>query len=100
MYSFYNRSLSALAVTGALLGVCASPSASASGFAVPEISTAGIGTANALVANPHDRGAAPYNPAAIAFHDQSWLSVGTILIGPTFSLDNASGTHDSAGADS
>jgi len=95
----YNPGRSALAISGALLGACLSANTLASGFAVPEISTAGIGTANALVANPVDRGAVPYNPAAIAFHDQSWLSVGSLLIGPTFSVDTASGNQDSAGAD-
>ncbi|MBK1616875.1 aromatic hydrocarbon degradation protein [Lamprobacter modestohalophilus] len=99
MYVFHNGHLSALAISGAILGGCLSSSATASGFAVPELSTAGIATANALVANPVERGAVPYNPAAIAFHDQSWLSAGSLLIGPTFSVDNASGSHDSAGAD-
>ena len=99
MYAIHNRFWSAFAVSGILLGACASSTVQASGFAVPELSTAGIGTANALVANPIDRGAAPYNPAAIAFHDQSWLSLGSLLIGPEFSVHTASGKHDSAGAD-
>jgi long-chain fatty acid transport protein len=84
---------------GVLAGLVLAPQALASGFAVPEISAAGIGTANALVANPHERGAVPYNPAALAFHDESWLSVGSVLIGPDFSVDTASGSHDSIGAD-
>jgi long-chain fatty acid transport protein len=99
MYAFNNINWPALAISGAIVGAGLSSSVSASGFAVPELSTAGIGTANALVANPVDRGAVPYNPAAIAFHDQSWLSVGGLLIGPMFSVENAGGKQDSAGAD-
>ena len=82
-----------------LLGVCVSSNLSASGFAVPELSATGIATANALVANPVERGAVPYNPAALAFHDESWLSVGSLLIGPAFSVDTATGSGASAGAD-
>ncbi len=99
MYAIHNNFWSVCAVSGAILGACASSKALASGFAVPEISTAGISTANALVANPVDRGAVPYNPAAIAFHDQSWLSLGSLLIGPEFSVNTAAGSQDSAGAD-
>lgn len=89
----------AIAISGAILSACLSSTALASGYSVPEISTAGIGMANALVANPVDRGAVPYNPAAIAFHEQSWLSLGSILIKPGFSVRTASGKQDSAGAD-
>lgn len=85
-------------VAGLILSLCVAPQAFGSGFAVPEISTAGIGLANALVANPRDRGAIPYNPAAIAFHQGSWLSVGSLLIAPHFSVDTSSGGHDSEGA--
>jgi len=86
-------------VAGLVIGLCAAPQALGSGFAVPEISTAGIGMANALVANPHERGAVPYNPAAMAFQDESWLAVGSLLIGPSFSVDTSSGSHDSDGAE-
>ncbi|WP_462321531.1 OmpP1/FadL family transporter [Halochromatium sp.] len=99
MYAIHNSFWSTLAVSSVIISACASQSLQASGFAVPEISTAGIGTANALVANPVDRGAVPYNPAAIAFHDQSWLSLGSLLIGPEFSVETANGSHESAGAD-
>lgn len=88
-----------LKTAGLLTGVILAPQAVASGFAVPEISAAGVGTANALVANPIERGAVAYNPAAMGFHNESWLSVGTLLIGPDFSVDTANGSHDSAGAD-
>lgn len=87
-----------LATACGVVGVCVSANLSASGFAVPELSAAGIGTANALVANPVERGAVPYNPAALAFHDESWLSVGSLLIGPEFSVETADGSRDSAGA--
>jgi long-chain fatty acid transport protein len=87
------------ALSAAILGTCISTGATASGFAVPELSTAGVGTANALVANPVDRGAVPFNPAAIAFHDESWLSLGTLLINPSFSVRTASGRHESAAAE-
>ena len=73
--------------------------AGAAGFSLPEASSAGLGTANAMVANPHETGAFPYNPAAMGFHDASSLSLGTIVIGPGFSVETASGEHDSQGAD-
>jgi long-chain fatty acid transport protein len=71
----------------------------AAGFSLPEASTAGIGLANALVANPEETGAFAYNPAAMAFHDTSSVSLGALLIGPSFSVRTASGEHDSQGAD-
>ena len=71
----------------------------AEGFAVPEMSVAGVGTANALVANPEERGAFIYNPAAMAFHTQSSIAAGILLINPNFSVKTASGKHDSTGAD-
>jgi long-chain fatty acid transport protein len=71
----------------------------ASGFSLPELSVAGIGTTNALVANPVELGAFPYNPAAMAFHAASSLAIGGSLINPEFILDNAAGSHNSQGAD-
>ncbi len=94
-----NQPLVRLAIAGLISNLCVAPQAFASGFAVPELSAAGIATANALVANPRERGAVPYNPAAMAFHDESWISLGGLLIGPHFSVDTANGSHDSAGAD-
>lgn len=82
-----------------LTALAAGPAAQASGFAVPESSVAGLGTANAMVANPDEIGAFVYNPAAMAFHDQSSLAVGALMIGPDFSVRTDSGSHDSAGAD-
>lgn len=86
------------AVLAGLLGLLGSPLALASGFALPEVSAAGIGTANALVANPEEPGAFPYNPAAMGFHDRSSATLGGILIAPEFSVRTASGSHDSRGA--
>ncbi|MFY9975802.1 MAG: porin [Chromatiaceae bacterium] len=86
----------ALCVAGA---VSVPQGAMASGFALPELSTAGVGTANALVANPKEVGAFAYNPAAMGFHDQSTVAVGALFIGPSFSVSNAAGRSDSHQAD-
>ncbi|NCA73022.1 MAG: aromatic hydrocarbon degradation protein, partial [Sphingobacteriia bacterium] len=79
--------------------VCGVQTALAAGFMLPEASTAGIGLTNALVANPEERGAFAYNPAAMGFHDRSSLALGTYFVGPNFSVDTASGRHDSEGAE-
>ena len=71
----------------------------AAGFSLPEVSTAGIGLANALVANPEETGAFAYNPAAMGFHDTSSVALGALLINPNFSVRTASGQHDSQGAE-
>ncbi|WP_462329760.1 OmpP1/FadL family transporter [Thiohalocapsa halophila] len=92
-----NFELSALAA--AVLGLCASSNAVAGGFAVPELSTAGIGTANALVANPDERGAIVYNPAAMAFHDQSSINTGLLLLAPDLHVDIPGGGGDATSAD-
>ncbi len=77
----------------------AQSSASASGFGLPEISAAGVGTTNALVANPDETGAFAYNPAAMGFHDKTSVSFGGLLIGPTFEVETSTGKHESQGAD-
>lgn len=74
---------------------CALPS----GFAIPEISSFGSSTANAVVANPEEPGAFGYNPAAMGFHDSSSISAGMHLIGLSASVRTASGDQDSQGAD-
>lgn len=86
----------ATALAGSLV---ASGTATAEGFAVPELSVAGLGTSNAMVANPIERGAFAYNPAAMAFHEQSSMAIGALFIDPSFSVQTASGRHDSRGAD-
>jgi long-chain fatty acid transport protein len=71
----------------------------ASGFSIPELSVSGIGMSNALVANPEDLGAFPYNPAATAFHEGSSINVGAIGIVPSLSVTTATGGHDSDSKD-
>ncbi len=74
--------------------------ASASGFRIPEISTAGTALSNALVANPDLPGALPYNPAAMAFHEKSQLLVGVTLVQPDISVKPDTGNAaSSAGKD-
>ncbi|NKN31772.1 OmpP1/FadL family transporter [Marichromatium bheemlicum] len=89
----------ALALSAAVGALATQGPAQAAGFALPESSIAGLGTANAMVANPDETGAFAYNPAAIAFHDQSSVAAGGLLISPTFSVRTGSGEHDSQGAD-
>ncbi len=83
------------AVTAAIL---AGP-VQASGFRVPEISAAGLGTSNALVANTTEPGALPYNPAAMSFHQGNQLVAGVTLIGPDTSVTIGGTTTDSVGKD-
>lgn len=55
----------------------------ASGFRVPgSFSIAGLGTADALVANQDEAGALAYNPAAMSFHDRRILVAGLIAVDP------------------
>jgi long-chain fatty acid transport protein len=97
------RRFTSVALCAALAGnaglVFDSPTAMASGFALPELSVAGIGTTNALVANPNETGAFSYNPAAMSFHDASSVAVGGVFINPDFTVETATGTHGSEGAD-
>ena len=83
------------AIAGGLVAMMAPHAVQASGFSVPELSTAGLSTANAMVANPKEIGAFAYNPAAMGFHDQSSLALGGIFIDVNMSVDTASGKHDS-----
>jgi long-chain fatty acid transport protein len=98
MNRFIERPFCAACTTGMVL-VLNHGAAVASGFSLPELSAAGVGTTNALVANPAEPGAFPYNPAAMAFHPASSLAIGGHLIDPSFTLDNAAGSHTSEGAD-
>ena len=75
------------------------PPGMASGFSVPELSALGTGTANAVVANPEETGAFPYNPSAMGFHDTSSIALGTVLINPEFDVTTDSGNHHSQGSD-
>ena len=58
----------------------------ASGFAIPERSAAGMGMANALVANPDDISALAYNPSLAVFHQQANISNSLMLIKPTLEV--------------
>ena len=54
-----------------------------SGFSIPGgLSTAGLGTAEALVANAVETGAFPYNPAAMSFHEGNNVSLGLAAVYP------------------
>ena len=55
----------------------------ASGYNIPGgLSIAGLGTADALVANPEEVGALAYNPAAMSFHKERILVLGLMAIWP------------------
>jgi len=71
----------------------------AAGFSVPETSVAGVGLSNALVANPDELGAFVYNPAAMAFHPGSSITLGALGVVPDLSTDTSTGAHDSGGKD-
>lgn len=62
--------------------------AQASGFAVPELSIAGLGLSNAMVANTSDAGALPYNPAAMAFLGSGSVGGGVMFIKPSNSVSD------------
>ncbi|MCU7905125.1 MAG: OmpP1/FadL family transporter [Candidatus Thiodiazotropha sp. (ex Epidulcina cf. delphinae)] len=79
--------------------VALNQSARASGFAVPELSIAGLATSNAMVANPDSLGAIAYNPAAMSFHEGSSAAAGVILVDPGLRVDTGSGNIDSDGND-
>ncbi|WP_171816183.1 outer membrane protein transport protein [endosymbiont of unidentified scaly snail isolate Monju] len=67
-------------LAGAILGLLGTTGAQASGFNIPEISIGGLGTANAVVANPRMLGAVPYNPSLAAFHSGTTLSGGLMVV--------------------
>lgn len=62
------------------MGIGFISNANAAGFRIPEISTVGTGTSNALVANDTETGALAYNPAAMSFHKGKALNAGIINI--------------------
>lgn len=79
-----------------LASLSAAPAVHASGFRIPEASIAGLGSANALVADATDPGALAYNPAGMGFHDGMSLTAGVIAIDPNISVITATGPHDSS----
>lgn len=74
--------------------------AQASGFRIPEISTLGTATSNALVANTTEVGALPYNPAGMTFQTGNIASLGLTYISYDLSVTPDSGTAtDTTGKD-
>jgi len=91
------RTALSAACTAAIVGL---PSVGmASGFAVPEISIAGLGLSNALVANTDEVGAIAYNPAIAALQSGHSVSGGLMLVAPSLEVTTATGTHQSQGED-
>ncbi|MEJ2142819.1 MAG: outer membrane protein transport protein [Gammaproteobacteria bacterium] len=89
---------SALLIT---IGVAYSSISLASGFRLPEVSTVGIGTSNALVANTTEIGALPYNPAGMSFHEGKALAAGITMLNYDLTVTPDGGTKtDNAGEDS
>lgn len=70
-------------------------SAAASGFRIPEVSVAGMGQANAVVADDQAVGNFGYNNAGMAFHPGLRASVEAIAVSPSISVNNAAGSFDS-----
>jgi long-chain fatty acid transport protein len=97
MHSKIASAVAAALAVGAVGTLGVPGSAAASGFALPEISALGAATANAVVANPKETGAIPYNAAAMGFQGTS-VALGTTLIGPNFTVTTSNGQHDSNGA--
>jgi long-chain fatty acid transport protein len=71
----------------------------AAGFRIPEISTLGTGTSNALVANDTELGALAYNPAAMSFHSGKGLNAGILNINYDLDVTTAGTNKDSTGED-
>ena len=93
MYSHPLYKALALILTAGL--ILALPNAQASGFRLPEASILGLGLSNAVVANPEELGALPYNPAAMSFHDGINLNAGLLFVDPNSEVNNATGNHSS-----
>lgn len=78
-----------------LLSSLAIASVHASGFRIPEASVLGLSTSNAVVANPAERGALAYNPAAMSFHDGVNVVAGLVAADPTNEVTTLAGTKAS-----
>lgn len=72
--------------------VAFSPNLYASGFRVPELSTIGTGTSNAVIANTTELGALPYNPAGMSFHEGKGLVGGLTVVNYELSVDPEGGS--------
>ena len=75
-------------------------SAMASGFRLPEVSTAGTALSGAAVANPDLPGALPYNPAVMAFQKEGQLVAGAMIVQPDISVTPELGTASSSQGES
>ena len=76
------------------LAMLAGPAA-ASGFRIPEVSVAGLGQANAVVADDEAVGNFGYNNAGMAFHPGLRASAEAIAASTSISVNNAAGSFDS-----
>ena len=96
-----NRVPFAWQALAAAVSLAAGSASQASGFAVPEISIAGLGLSNALVANTREAGAVPYNPAATAFLGKASIGGGLMALHPKMevsdTLFNSGSSFDSEG---
>ncbi|MEW5789931.1 MAG: OmpP1/FadL family transporter [Pseudomonadota bacterium] len=72
-----------------------SQGAQASGFRLPEMSVAGMGQANAMVADDEPVSAYGYNIAGMGFHPGTRASLEMVGIKPSFKVRNANGSFDS-----
>ena len=89
-----------LGLLAAAIALAVSSNASASGFRLPEVSIAGLGTSNALVANSSELGALIYNPAGMSLHDKGGAVAGLTDINLDLKVDPKGGTPtDSTGKD-
>lgn len=70
----------------------------ASGFQFSELSVTGLATGNALVANPQELGAIPYNPALMAYHRGPELLAGLVLVDAHQAVRPATGGEQSGQA--
>lgn len=86
------RQLARVAAAGVLVSAVAQPAAAA-GFRLPDMSIAGLGTGNAMVANPDEIGALPYNPAAMAFHKGYQVTGGGLGFWTSMEVTNPAGTN-------
>ena len=82
MITYRTISLCGRPLVGAAIIACGS-AAQASGFAVPEVSLAGLALSNAMVANTTEAGALPYNPAVMAFLGDGSVGLGLMTLGPS-----------------
>jgi long-chain fatty acid transport protein len=99
MYYKNARAVTLGLAASAMVTMASSGRVLASGFMLPESSTAGMATTNAMVANPREIGAISYNAAAMGFHGTSSVALGAVAISPSFSVTTASGNHTSHGAE-